>query len=320
MRSLFEQSMKKPGKTEFRDGALTGLIFNVQPLSTHDGPGIRTLVFLKGCPLSCLWCSNPESQYHGYQWLYNHDACRADCGECFSDDVRTSITRLPGEPQVQGLPVRTGTDEAFERACPYGGLQVCGYEISVDTLVTVIENDRPFFGEAGGVTLSGGEPFMQPRFMAAFLRSCRRKGINTAIETCLYTPFERVEAVLPDINFFMFDLKLIDPEKHKAYCGVDNRLILENIRRLTRVARVPLLPRMPVIPGVNDDEENIRRTAEFMKSTDLAYLNLVPYMRLGVSKYPQAGYRYPLPDVEPPTEEDLHRLKERFYKLDIFCL
>jgi pyruvate formate lyase activating enzyme len=280
------------------DDHITGVIFDIQPFSVHDGPGIRTLIFIKGCPLDCKWCSNPESQFSGAQVLFKKDLCRK-CGACHG---------------------RTEKEMEDAELCPYGALQVCGQEITIGELMEIIQRDRPFFGDTGGITLSGGEPFFQPAFILPLLERCAGLGISTAIETSLYIPFNYIERALPFLKFFMFDLKLMDPERHLKYCGVDNEMILENIAQLAKTAHIPLLPRMPLIPGVNDDDENIRKTAEFLRGNELMYINILPYMRLGVSKYEQIGRKYELDGTEPPSEDDMNRVKAIFYESDIFCL
>ncbi|MCP5102640.1 MAG: glycyl-radical enzyme activating protein [bacterium] len=291
-------------------GVISGTIFDIQPYSVHDGPGIRTLIFLKGCPLSCTWCSNPESQHFSPQLLYREEFCKPECGSCKDEDGKIdNAGRVVSGPDVEN-PYR----------CPYGAARVSGREISLDMLMEVIRKDRPFFGETGGITLSGGEPFCQPEFVQAVLEECRGTGISTAVESCLHVPFPLIERALPFINFFMFDIKLMNSRKHTAYCGIHNEMIFDNIRRLAATAEVPLLPRLALIPGVNDDDENIHDMAAFLAENELRYINMLPYMRLGVMKYKQLGRTYGLEEVKPPSENDIARVTGIFAEHDVFCL
>ncbi|HLP45046.1 MAG TPA: glycyl-radical enzyme activating protein, partial [Candidatus Kapabacteria bacterium] len=285
-----------------------GLIFDIQPYSVHDGPGIRTLIFIKGCPLCCKWCSNPESRHLKPQLMYKKELCRPECGKCKDE---TGAVHNAG---------KIVSDLSTAPHCPYHATRVSGTEITVNEMMEIIRNDRPFFGETGGITLSGGEPFCQPEFVQVLLEKCKSNGISTAIETSLYASFQIIEKAVLFLDFFMFDIKLMDPVKHFRYCGVDNALILENIQRLTKTAEIPLLPRMPLIPGINDDEENIIKTAQFLKDNHLKHINLLPYMRLGITKYEQLGLEYELHEIIPPNEKEVKRVKDIFSQYDILCL
>lgn len=296
------------GTVSIKEKDTGGIIFDIQPYSVHDGPGIRTLLFLKGCPLNCTWCSNPESQRFHPQLLYRKDLCKPDCGAC-EDET--------GEVHNAGKAITPGTEMP---CCPNGASKACGRHYSLDEVMEVINRDRGYFGEAGGITLSGGEPFCQPEFATAILERCRQSGINTAVESSMYVPFPIIEQALPHLNFFMFDIKLMDPKKHLRYCGVDNQPILENIAQLAKIARIPLLPRMPLIPGINADDENIKKTGRFLAQNDLHYINILPYMRYGIMKYEQVGKAYKLMETIPPSEEVIKRVKAVFYQYDVYCL
>lgn len=285
-----------------------GIIFDIQPYSVHDGPGIRTLLFLKGCPLNCIWCSNPESQQSHPQLVYRRDLCKPECGNC--EDEYGQI-RNAGKPIMDNMELP---------CCPNGASTACGREYCLDEVMEIINRDRGFFGETGGITLSGGEPFCQPQFAHSILERCRESGINTAVESSLYVPFPIIETALPHINFFMFDIKLMNPKKHRRYCGVDNHLILDNISRLAKIARIPLLPRMPLIPGINVDDENIKKTGQFLAQNDLHYINILPYMRYGIMKYEQVGKTYKLMETPTPSDDVIQRVKAVFYQYDVYCL
>lgn len=300
------------------------MIFNVQPYSVHDGPGIRTVIFLKGCPLSCAWCSNPESIYGGRQWLFREKNCRECEHSCLRSEVKAAVRRGSGAPHtlgIAGVGIELESDDfVIYNACPYHALNICGCQISAQRLTEIINNDRAYFGKDGGVTLSGGEPFHQPDFTLELLQRCRRLGISTAVESCLMTPFERIERALPWLNFFMFDIKLIDPEQHRYYCGADNRIITENIARLTETAHIPLLPRMPVIPSITDSKENIAGIAGFLTGLGLKNINLLPYMRLGEVKYEYIGAVYRMGGIPSATGADMAKAKKLFAQSGITCL
>jgi pyruvate formate lyase activating enzyme len=187
-------------------------------------------------------------------------------------------------------------------------------------LVERVARDLPFFGEDGGITLSGGEPFAQPDFTASVLRKCKGRGIHTAIETCLQVPFEYIERSLAFLDFIMFDVKFLDRDLHRSSCGVSNDIILENIACLKRYASVPLLPRVPVIPTVNDDGKYMRATARFLKAQGFNHINLVPYMRLGLDKYDQLGLTYALRALAPPSDSALNAIGAWFTQEGITCL
>ena len=244
---------------------MTGTVLRLERSSIHDGPGIRTVVFLKGCPLGCLWCSTPESQHQSPANEYG----------------------------------RSMTAEAVIEA--------------------VLKDEIFYFHSGGGVTLSGGEPLAQPDFSAEILRLCRDNGIHTAIETSLYAPFETVSEVLPLADYLFVDLKHMDPVAHRRFTGVDNRLVLDNLRRLAQTGfHGELVVRVPLVPGCNDDDENLRETAcmvsglsDFTALSDraglpvLRHLELLPYHRLGLDTYRRLGVDYPLPEVAVPTREHM---------------
>ena len=239
-----------------------GMVLRIERSSIHDGDGFRTVVFLKGCPLRCQWCSTPESQSFGV--------------ERTADKV-------------------------------YGTL------MTVEEVMRELRKDSLFyFLSTGGVTLSGGEVLAQPEFALAILKNCKKECFNTAIETCFFGPWENVEAMLPYINTIYADLKLVDSELHKKYCGVDNALILSNLQKADQEAggRFRLVIRTPIIPGVNDSEEELHRIGQFCARLDhLAHIQLLPYHRLGTATYQKLGRPYPLEGVEPPAPEHMEHCR-----------
>ena len=204
-----------------------GIIFKIQKYSIHDGPGIRTAVFLKGCPLDCWWCHNPEGKKLMPEPIYHKEKC-IKCGRC--DDI-----------------------------CPTGARETIGREMTVGQVIKEVEKDFAFYEQSGGgVTFTGGEPFIQFDFLYALISECREKGIHTAIETCGHTSWENLREASKYTDLFLYDLKLIDGEKHRRYTGVSNKLILENLREIAAI-HSNICVRIPLIPGINDDEENIEK-------------------------------------------------------------
>ncbi len=297
-----------------------GYIFDIQTYSIHDGPGIRTLVFFKGCPLACAWCSNPEGQAFSPQVRFQKHLCEAECEKCLKFCSREALSKRNGQMFIDFLSCRRCEAFTCAPACPKAALQVCGYYVDCETLIEKVSKDSPFFAEDGGVTISGGEPFAQPEFLTGVVKRCKEIGISTAVETCLHAPFEHIERALPFIDFFMFDIKLIDYEKHASYCGLENDLIIQNITELSRIAKIPLLPRMPIIPSVNDSLENIRTTAAFLNKLGFEHLNLVLYMRLGIDKYEQLGMHYTMKEITVPSNAYVKNIVENFAAEGITCL
>ncbi|HNW97198.1 MAG TPA: glycyl-radical enzyme activating protein [Bacteroidales bacterium] len=298
----------------------SGYIYDIQPYSVHDGPGIRTLVFFKGCPLNCLWCSNPESIYPYPQLRYFSEICKQDCSLCIEACSNNAIKKFQEKIKIDFIKCRTCNDNKCIKACKNKALQICGYKITPDDLIKKIEKDIPFFGEDGGITLSGGEPFFQPGFAFSVLKKCKEKGISTVVESCLNVPFENINRCLPYIDFFIFDIKIISEKKHLEYCNANNKQILKNIKTITKSFTIPLLTRLPLIPGYTDDEKNILNISAFLKENGLKYLNLLPYMNLGKDKYEQIGLCYKLHKLNPPSTDSIQNIIELFEKNGIFCI
>ena len=278
-----------------------GVVSNIQKYSIQDGPGIRTTVFLKGCPLDCWWCHNPEGRSPKPEIVVLETRC-IRCGECVKVCPHLS-SAASAEPPLQG-----GTEcevcGACVEACPTGGRQAVGIRMSVDEVLDGIMKDRIFYDDSkGGVTFSGGEPLMQPRFLAALLEECRLKGIHTAIDTCGYAPKEILMAVAPLADLFLYDLKLMDEARHLEYTGVSNKLILENLQWLGQ-AHDKIWIRVPIIPGVNDGEGQLEALARFASSIPgVKQVNLLPYHTTGVPKFRRLGQAYRLAEVKPPSAD-----------------
>jgi pyruvate formate lyase activating enzyme len=290
------------------DGS-SGWIFNIQRFSVHDGPGIRTTVFLKGCPIRCLWCSNPESQRMEPQIVYWHERC-IRCDACVAVCPQSAIeVDEAGHKRV--LQERCDLCGRCLEECYAGALEQIGRLATVDEVLSLVEEDRLFYDQsAGGVTLSGGEPTIQPRFSQRLLQGCQERGIHTTIDTCGHAPWDAWEALLPYLDLILYDLKEIDPARHERYVGVSNELIVDNLRRLARTDK-PVIVRRPVIPGYNDDEESIRALARFVQELGTVHeIDLLPYHRFGQGKYERLGMGYPMGDEPSMKEEDVGDLRD----------
>jgi len=277
-----------------------GVIFDVKRFSIHDGPGIRTTVFLKGCPLNCWWCHNPEGQAPGPELVLRAGRC-IGCGACLEVCPQGAISLDSGVARTDRE--RCDLCGACVEVCYTGAREVAGREMTVQQVVAEIERDIPFYDQSGGgVTFSGGEPLLQQDFLLALLQACRERGIRTGVDTCGYAPWETLDRVRRLTDLFLWDLKLMDDARHREYTGVSNRLILENVRALSERGHAIFL-RLPIIPGVNDDDGNIRQTGAFAAALPhLARVDLLPYHPTGVGKYERLDQVYRLPDTRPPSD------------------
>ena len=291
-----------------------GLIFNIQRFSLHDGPGIRTTVFFKGCPLSCLWCQNPEGISSDPD-LFRHESRCIVCRACLRACPEKAISF-----NEEGLTVdrdKCSLCRACVDACPSGALEAAGREVTAAGLTEEILKDRVIFEESGGgVTVSGGEPLLQPAFLAAFLKSLKELDINTAVETCGYAPWPILEKVSAWTDLFLYDLKLISSDKSLEYTGADSRPALENLRKLAGTG-CPLRIRMPLIPTVNDDPESLRQAAAFLKECGISELELIPYHNLGSAKYAGLGLTYTLHHLVKPSTGQLAAVQKALKKYGI---
>jgi len=272
------------------------------------------LVFLKGCPLRCLWCSNPESQKSAPELGFIEARCVG--GEACDAPWMSACSMGAISLNQHSIPVidRDNCDACGSCAevCGKDALKVVGKEMTVDQVMAEVEKDRAFYHRSGGgLTLGGGEPLTQHIFITALLKAAQEAYLHTALETCGYAPWSHLETVLKHVDLLQFDLKHMDPEKHTELTGQSNQLILTNLQRVLSVkAPQDVIIRVPVVPGCTDSVENIRRMAEFVAGLGYRQIELVPYHRLGVSKYAQYGMAYPLADCEPPSESHLDDLRE----------
>ncbi|MCX6286544.1 MAG: glycyl-radical enzyme activating protein [Bacteroidetes bacterium] len=299
-----------------------GYIFDIQGFSVHDGPGCRTLIFLKGCPLRCLWCSNPEGIRPFPEPLYKGSKCLFDL-YCMDACPHEAIT-LQGEkenPRLEFEREKCSQCSTYDcvKACLTGALAKGGYYITVEDLYDRIKRDRQYWGENGGITLTGGEPFAQPEFTAALLERCFEALIHTAVETCGDIPWNNIEPSLKWLEWIFFDLKHMDEASHKLLTSSSNSRILDNARHLAGNFDGRLVFRIPLVPGKNDSEENIRATAGFILSTGRNELNILPVHHLGREKYLLSGFTYKLPGFEMTTREKLMEVQNRFTELGVKC-
>ena len=285
-----------------------GLIFNIMRFSLHDGPGIRTTVFFKGCPLSCWWCHNPESQRPSADMMYFPDRC-VRCGECVAVCPHEAIG-WQGGPVWSA--VRCQYSGACAGACPSGARELIGEWVTVSQVIAEVVKDTIFFDESrGGVTFSGGEPLMQAGFLDAMLGACRERGIHTTVDTCGVTGRQTLLGLSSKVDVFLCDLKMMDSAKHKKYTGIENEGILENLRALAK-RHTGIIVRVPIIPGINDGEDNIEQTRGFLSSAGLWRVDLLPYHEIGTDKYRRLAREYRLEGLNAPTAERMSSIVEQF--------
>ncbi|NVN91975.1 MAG: glycyl-radical enzyme activating protein [Desulfuromonadales bacterium] len=296
-----------------RGDELTGLVFDVQKFATHDGGGIRTLVFFKGCPLHCLWCSNPESLAVKPDIIFVPNNC-IGCGVCRDVCPKNCIRQTAVDGNGLDFDRKNCTlCGRCAKLCYAGAINIIGRYLTIGELVRIVERDRKFYEESkGGVTFSGGEPTAQPEFLTAALQELRQRGIHTAIETSSLLPWESFAPILQHVDLVLCDLKHMDETEHRRLTGVSNQLILDNLRRIAGLS-IQLRIRMPLIPGVNDDQENLRRTADFVAGLAIVQnIDLLPYHRLGEGKWRQLGREYGLSGLPPQTEGEVQAVVQYF--------
>jgi pyruvate formate lyase activating enzyme len=285
-----------------------GRIFNIEKYAIHDGPGIRTTVFFKGCPLRCLWCHNPEGQNPKSELIYREGRC-IGCGECVKKCPRKALSASSDRVALNRK--NCNVCGVCVQVCPSEALSIAGKEMSVEEVVKEIERDMAFYEESeGGVTFSGGEPLLQPDFLEALLHECSDRGIHTTLDTSGYALQSVIARVRDKVDLFLFDIKSMDEAKHKKYTGVSNRLVLRNLQRLVKDG-FEVAVFMPIIPGVNDDEENIRRTGEFISSLqNVEYVSLLPYHNAGVDKYKNMGRTYNFKKLQSPSGQKMSMIRK----------
>lgn len=288
--------------------SLKATVTNIAKGSLHDGPGVRSVVYLKGCGLRCRWCHNPETLGAMPEVLYAEVKC-IHCGRCIEVCPEHHIIK-------DGKMVLNRTDckkcGKCTDACPTGALSMCGEEMTAEEVFDEIKKDAHFYTQSGGgITLSGGECLLNADFSAELLKKCKSSEIHTAVETALFVPWENVEKVLPFVDLFFADFKIPDAKRHKEYTGQDNKLIIENIKKLSKVGKEMII-RIPLIPGVNDSLEDMKAFGESIKEfgDGIKAVELLKYNYLAVSKYEQCGREYTDFGNEAQSEEKLKELSD----------
>lgn len=297
-----------------RDIDLKGLVFNIQRFSVHDGPGIRSTVFMKGCPLSCLWCANPESQDFSPQ-LMTRDLKCTGCGACAASCPQGAIR----------ITAHGGRDIDWHQceqclqcvdACMFGALIRSGEPMSIEKVFDEVLRDQLFYkNSGGGITVSGGEPLLQSGFVAALLKTSKAHGLHTAVDTTGYVAWSKIQSIVHWADLLLWDLKHLDPRAHEQVTGVGNRLILENLTRAAKWTKIWL--RMPLIGGFNDDKAHMAKVIDLAREINAEKISLLPYHEGGRSKCEQIGRSYLYFGAQAPDEETIDTLKKMIMDADI---
>lgn len=284
-----------------------GLVFHLMRFSLHDGPGIRTTVFLKGCPLRCWWCHNPESQLPEPEVIYFEEHC-IRCGDCVRACPHGALhlnQQLIHDPD---LCQRCGE---CVKACSTPARRLAGRWMTVPDVLAEVVKDEVFFDESGGgITVSGGEPLMQAEFVEALLAACRTRRIRTVLDTCGFADSSVIRRVSENVDLFLYDLKLMDCERHRHFTGVKNDLVLRNLKILAERGSAVIV-RVPVIPGVNDNSDNLDALSDFLSPLGLQEIDLLPFHRIGSDKYQRLHLSYGMEGVDPPTAGQIEAIAAR---------
>lgn len=297
---------------------VSGNIFDIQGFSVHDGPGGRSSIFLNGCSLNCFWCSNPEGISHSKLPLYYSSDC-IGCGNCVTACTNNAIQLIEGKLKIARDICEECNDHTCIENCYTNALRMSGRTISIDELFSIIQRDRQYWGEKGGITLTGGEPLVQLDFVYNILKKCYNAYIHTAIETCGHIPWKHFEKVIDYLDWIFFDLKHIDPDQHKKGTGSSNATIINNVRRLNETFKGKLVFRLPFIPGYNNSKENLKGIASLISKTNWKVINILPLHHLGRDKYQLLNKPYKGTDFQIPSPGELKTAKAIFESSGISC-
>ncbi len=302
--TMLEQSLASGEDVLHQLEQVEGIVFDIQRYSVHDGPGLRTNVFLKGCPLRCAWCANPESQNLQPELMLAAHNCMT-CGQ-FATPCPLCWDRA-GSVNIR---IEALGERAF--VCPTGAIHWVGEQRTAGAVMEEVRRDAPFYDRSGGLTLTGGEATMQPAFAEALLQLAHAEGIHTALETSGHTQWGVFERLLPHLDLLLYDVKHIDSEVHRRHTGLGNELILSNLRRIADLPAPQVIVRVPVIPGFNADEASLFAIAEFVRGlgSAVAELDLLPYHTLGKAKYRALGREYPWADQSRLSDAEMQRFTE----------
>jgi len=293
-----------------RDAEVEGTIFDFKRFATGDGPGIRGLIFLKGCPLECSWCANPESQDPEPEIMYHQEKCHGS-KKCLEVCPHDAIV----EDEEFGLTVDDNSCDlcgVCTDKCPYGALELVGERVTVAEIMDRIRSDKSFYDNSrGGITLTGGEPLFQPNFSRELLKRCRDYNISTAVETSGYSSWEDLKSITPYLNLVFYDFKHLDPEIHEKHTGASNELIKTNLKKLAGSFSGDLIIRIPLVPEYNSSKGLLENTFSFLGGIqEIERIEVMPYHRFGVSKYHGTGREYELPKVKPVKPEEIEFLTD----------
>jgi len=291
-------------------------VFNIQHYSLHDGPGIRTIVFLKGCPMRCRWCCNPESQRYEQEISYVENKCigKKACGLCTQNCSAGITFREEGEKDPAVIDMEKCRDNlALAELCPARAIKKEGEIYSIKTLLDIVDRDRVFYGQGdGGLTVSGGEPLTHPEILLPLLKEAKQRRIHTAIETCGYADYGVLKEAAGYLDYILYDIKSMDSEKHLSYTGKRNDMILENFDKLCRdFPKIPKKVRTPIIPGFNDTADDVKKILAFIKNRPNVSYEPLPYHSFGRGKYKALGREYPMGDakLDPARMEEINELE-----------